>query len=430
MRAYACTLLFCAIVQAHALDLKEQAAQALERKDAPAAAQLLSQAVAQEPHNFSLLMQLATAHFLSHQYEKAATYFGQAVAHNPRHIQALFNCATAHSKCGHFQTALSFYEKVFEQYQAENVKNVLYKMYIRCRKWHKAQAIRPPQLWWYTSSIYNKTIALDCCKPGNGLGDVIQFIRYAKRVSQAGAHVIVKAPEALHPLLQRASYINRLYGPEEELPHSDHLFDICIASLLAVSYEQFEMNAPQESYLTADPYLVSEWKKRLAQDSNYKIGLCWKSNVVRDRFTGAIMPSPRSVPLEALATLADHRCSFYSLHKQSQTVEGPLAITQFCNDFDESHGRFMDTAALIANMDLIITVDTSIAHLAGALGKPVYLLLSCESDYRWFTDTNSTPLYPNMRLFRQTTFGEWDTVITRIARDLSALTPTAHTQSC
>ena len=399
-------------------DYTQQAAAAMQKKQPQLALQFLRKAEQEAPNDLNVLLQLATTHFVMYDYPTAASYYERALALNAGHINAHYNCAMAHSKYGNFARALEQYETVYQKLHNEKVKGHLFKLYIRCKKWDKAYSLQPPELWWYTENIYGATILLDIDKPGNGFGDGIQFIRYAQTLKQAGAIVFVKAPNPLVPLLKRCAYIDQVFAKDEAIPAYDTVYTICIASLLLRTKDQIMMRTPQRPYLSANPELIEFWSKEIHANSNFKIGLCWQSNVVQDSFSGKIMPSPRSISLEELSPLADTDSTFYSLQKVNEPTTPPFPLTQFTQDFDESHGRFMDTAALIMNMDLIITVDTSIAHLAGALGKPVWLLLSCESDYRWFTDTDISPLYPDMKLFRQQAYGDWKPVITSMKKAL------------
>ena len=402
----------------HAQNYTHQASVAIQEKNGDAAIVLLKKALQENPSDSIALLQMATVQFLTHHYETAAHYYEKAIELNPSNANARYNCATAYSRCGNFSRALTLYEHVYEQLQDDKVRGVLFKMYVRCQQWDQAAQLQASSLWWYNQNIVDKTILLDCCKPGNGLGDVIQFIRYAQTLTQAGAHVIVKAPTPLHPLLNHCTFIQTLLGPDDTTPTHDYAYDICIASLLLTTKERIAMNAPQAAYLSADPELIELWSKNICKDDAFKIGICWNSNLVRDNFTGNITTSPRSISLQELAPLARPTVSFYSLQKASESHETPFHLQQYSHDFDDSHGRFMDTAALIMNMDLVITVDTSIAHLAGALGKEVWVLLSCESDYRWFTHSDFSPLYPNMKLFRQNGYRQWDHVIKKINEKL------------
>ncbi len=401
-----------------AQDYKQQAAAAMQKKQPQLALHFLHKAEQQTPNDQNVLLQLATTHFVMQAYTTAASYYERALLLTPGHISTHYNCAMTHSKYGNFARAIEQYETVYKKAHSEKVKGHLFKLYIRCKQWDKAYSLQPPALWWYNENIYGKTILLDIDKPGNGFGDGIQFIRYAQILKQAGATIFVKAPNPLVPLLKRCTYIDQVYAKDEAIPAYDTLYNICIASLLLHTKDQIMMRTPQRPYLSADPEFIDFWNKQTHPDSNFKIGLCWQSNLAQDPFNGKIMPSPRSISLEELAPLADKNITFYSLQKLAESTTPPFPLTQFTQDFDESHGRFMDTAALIMNMDLIITVDTSIAHLAGALGKPVWLLLSCESDYRWFTGTDISPLYPDMKLFRQQAYGDWQSVVASVKQAL------------
>ena len=402
----------------HGQEYRQKAAAALKQKDAVQALELLKKALEINPNDSSTILQVASTLFLTHHYELAAKFYEQAVELNPDHKNILYNCATAHSKYGNFSRALEQYEQVYCRFADDYTKGVLFKQYIRCQKWDNALKLQTPKLWWYNENIAGKTILLDCDKQGNGFGDVIQFIRYAQILQQAGAHVIVKTPAPLQSLLQRCPYIDQVVGPHEITPACDRQYDICIASLLLKMRDLIMMKAPQRPYLFADPELISFWKQRIPQNETLKVGLCWKSNLVRDHFTEEIVPSPRSISLEELTPLVHKNITLYSLHKLPEAIDAPFPLIQQQDDFDGSHGRFMDTAALMMNMDIIITVDTSIAHLAGALGKKVWLLLACESDYRWFTHSQRSTLYPDMHLFRQTAYGEWGPVIAIIQKKL------------
>lgn len=416
--AYA-LLLISACSFAH--EYTQEVSSALREKNAPLALTFLHKAKERNPQDVSVLLQIATILFLTHDYTQSAAYYERALELQPHHDNARYNCATAYRRSGDLMQALAQYEKVSQTNQTDQVKGALFKLYIRSKQWSKASAIQSPQLWWYDENICGKNILLDSDKPGNGLGDVIQFVGYAQALKQAGAHVIVKAPDPLHHLLKRCVCIDQLITKDDPLPAHDKKYDICIASLLLQNKDHIMMRTPQKPYLTANPELVTFWRNLISNNAQFKVGLCWRSNFVRDRFTEQIIPSPRSISLEALAPLADPAVAFYSLQKSPDPIEGPFAITHYSDDFDESHGRFMDTAALIMNMDVVITVDTSIAHLAGALGKPVWLLLSCEPDYRWFTDPKHSPLYPDVHLFRQRNYGDWTEVVTTIKQKLTEL---------
>jgi tetratricopeptide (TPR) repeat protein len=374
----------------------------------------LQEAYAYKPNDYSVLLQLATTYYVLHKYDQATRYYEELLKLNPGNINCRYNCATAYCKVGKFDKAQDHYEQALKRCADDSVKGSLFKLYLRNRHWKKAAEISPSSLWWYDDNIVGKTILLNIDQPGNGLGDGIQFMRYAQILSQAGAQVIVKAHKALAPLLSHTSYISKIIVNGDPIPSHDRSYNICIASLL-MTMKHRAIPPSQAQYLWADRALISLWHEALADNRKLKIGLCWLTNFVQELYSGKIVPSPRSVPLDAFAALAlIPSISFYSLQKTDGPVKAPFPLYQFQSDFDETHGRFMDTAAVMMNMDLIITVDTSIAHLAAALGKPVWILLPCESDYRWGTTENTVPFYPTARLFRQKNYGSWDSVIQEV----------------
>ena len=395
----------------------EQAAQAIKQKNGIAAKKLLVDAYVAFPTNTTIISQLASLYYLLQEYEQAALYFEKLVALSPDN-QTHYNLGATYCKLGRFTEAIKEYEPLMQQFPHEPIiSSALLKLYVRTKQFKKAEAIVKPNLCWFDENIYGKTILLDLDKEGNGFGDGIMFIRYARRLEQAGARIVVKAPKPLVPLLSRCPYIASVITKSDQTPPCDKEFGICIVSLMCKSKYRIAMNLPETPYLTADPALIAQWRQQLSRDTNFKVGLCWESNFVKNSFTGAIIPSPRAINLASLKPIALPGISFYSLQKKSGDAT-PFAITQFDGDFDESHGRFMDTAALIMNCDLIISVDTSIAHLAGALGKPTWLLLNCESDYRWFTQDSSCYWYSSMRLFRQQQFGNWAPVVAQVKAEL------------
>jgi hypothetical protein len=157
-------------------------------------------------------------------------------------------------------------------------------------------------------------------------------------------------------------------------------------------------------YLRAEPTLVEKWAARLGPDG-FKIGVCWRGSANPKADHG------RAVPLAALAPLAGSGARLISLQKFEGSTPDDLARAPWLelvgDDFDGGPDGFVDTAALMENLDLIVTGDTSIAHLAGALGRPVVVLLQAAADWRWFNDREDCPWYPTMRLFRQSRLGDW-----------------------
>ncbi len=399
----------------------QQASIALKEKNAGKTFDFLHKAYEIAPENDVVVLQLATVHYLLHEYDNASTYYLKHLEKHPTDLNTMYNLGLSYCKQGSFEKALPLFEKVIQQLPNDEIlKGTLLKIYLRSKRWEKAHQINPSRLWWYNENIYGKKIVLDLDKPGNGYGDSMQFVRYAQWLYQSGAYVIVKVQRPLVPLFSLCPYIHRIITDTDSLPSHDLYYSICIASLMQCMKDRTNLPLSQP-YLKADEKLEKLWQEKLIKDPNFKIGLCCESNLIKDLFSGQVMQSPRSIQLEELQPLSMPGISFYSLQKASKPINAPFILTQFGDDFDNSHGRFMDTAAVIKNCDLIITVDTSIAHLAGALGKPVWVLLTCESDYRWYTHITKSCWYPNMKLFRQQKIYDWSDVILQMQQKLSKI---------
>jgi len=266
---------------------------------------------------------------------------------------------------------------------------------------------RPPQ--WDGSDISGKTILLHA---EQGFGDAIQFIRYAPMVvQQRDATVYVECQPELVALFRNLPGVSRTIARGDTLPPFD-----CHCPLLSLP---FAFNTALQTipatgpYLTADPSLTQIWKRKLApHNDKLKIGLAWAGAAIhrKDR--------ERSLPPSVLSPLASGDRALISLQKGPSTAGIPDALPSLI-DFTSDLTDFADTAALIANLDLVICADTAVAHLAGALGKPVWLLIAYSPDWRWMLDRDDSPWYPTMKLFRQKSPGDWPEVISRVASELS-----------
>jgi tetratricopeptide (TPR) repeat protein len=265
------------------------------------------------------------------------------------------------------------------------------------------------QALWEGQPLDGRTILLHA---EQGFGDTIQFIRYAAQVKQRGGVVILECPRPLLSFLRTCARIDRLVGQGEELPTFDVQAPLLsLPGIFRTSLETIPADVP---YLFADPDLTGHWRQELGGIAGFKIGIAWQGNpkYQNDR--------DRSIPLGCFEPLA--RCSgvrLLSLQKgagagQLQNVADRFPVIDLGSRLDEAAGAFMDTAAVMISLDLVVTSDTSIAHLAGALGVPVWVALPFIPDWRWLLDRNDSPWYPTMRLFRQESRGDWQGVFQRI----------------
>lgn len=268
-------------------------------------------------------------------------------------------------------------------------------------------------LWLGNFSIDGKTILLHA---EQGLGDTLQFCRYAKTVSKLGAKVVLEVPRELMRLMSTLDGVNQLIEAGHALPPFD-----CHCPLLSLplACKTDLASIPSKTpYLFADPQASREWHERIAAPAQkcLKVGLVWaggnRPHVAELRKNDA----RRSITFERLAPILDvPNVRFFSLQKgpaarQLQHDDSHLDVIDYTEELDD----FADTAALVANLDLVISVDTSTAHLAGALDKPVWILNRFDTCWRWMLERTDTPWYAQAKLFRQPALGDWDSVIRNV----------------
>ena len=267
---------------------------------------------------------------------------------------------------------------------------------------------------WDGSPLNGRTIVL---YGEQGFGDKLQFMRYAPLVKARGGRVVVACNKLLMPILSRCAGIDEFVGlPGGKLPPYDVYSPLLsLPGLLGTTVETIPGEVP---YLFADPELVESWKEKLSRTSAFKIGIVWQGSTLNK---GGLS---RSIALKEFAPLGKvDGIQLYSLQRgfgseQIAEMSDRLQIDDFEGKLDENTGAFMDTAAVMRNLDLVITTDTSIGHLAGGLGVPVWVAIPFAPDWRWFRDREDTPWYPTMRLFRQPRIGDWKGVFERMADEL------------
>lgn len=258
----------------------------------------------------------------------------------------------------------------------------------------------PVPFWTGEADVRGRTILLHA---DEGLGDAIHMSRYVPLVEARGAGVILEVYPPLVRILSSLSPTIRMVARDDALPP----FDLhCPLGSLPRAFGTTLETIPREPYLHAAPDAVAAWAARLGRRNRPRIGIAWSGNPshVRDR--------ERSLAFERLSTLLEESVEFHCLQKEIRPADREaIAKDGRLHVWKEELGDFADTAALIANMDVVVSVDTSVAHLAAALGKPTWILLAKISDYRWLLDRTDSPWYPSARLFRQPSRGDWGPVI-------------------
>lgn len=331
---------------------------------------------------------------------EALENYNRAIAINPHLPVGLWNKALLQLANGRFDEGWPLYEARW------NVAALGKKH--RCGD-------QPP--WLGGDDISGKTILLHA---EQGYGDTLQFCRYTTKVKALGAHVILGVPEGLRMLMQSLDGVDQVIG-DGPLPKYDvH----CPLLSLPFAFGTTEQSIPASiPYLCADKAKAEAWRGRLGKGKGPKIGLAWfgQTTHTNDR--------NRSLPLAQLKPLFDDPYMFFSLQQDTRPTDKPALeeLKNLVHFGREALIDFSETAALISNLDLVISVDTAVAHLAGALGKPVLLLVPYVSDWRWMRHRSDTPWYPTATLLRQERLGDWGPVVEQTKRHLvSQLAPTSH----
>ena len=266
-----------------------------------------------------------------------------------------------------------------------------------------------PQPVWSGQPLMGKTLLL---WSEQGFGDMLQFFRYVAIAKQLGARVILEVQSPLVSLLAAQNIADGVYAAGDPLPAFD--FHLALMSMPRVMRTTVHTVPSRKSYLQAPTDRAQYWAARLPKDGNRKIGIAWagRPEHPNDR--------RRSMLPTLLMALAQPGITYVTVQPRPKNIVTPsLPLLDFGSELSD----FADTASLLSQLDLLITVDTSVAHLAGALGIPVWLLLPFSPDWRWLMHRKDTPWYPSMRLFRQPQLGDWPAVIQRIANELNQPQP-------
>lgn len=339
-----------------------------------------------EPENGAAWTNLGNAWLACNRTDTAIDCYRQTLKHSPGDAAAEWNLGIVSLLRGDFGPGWAGYERRFD---------------VKDAKARRHQEIRQ----WRGEPLDGKTLLFHA---EQGLGDTLQFIRYAPVFAARGARVVVECQPALLPLLEGFAGVDEwLASPVGAVPAADyqlpmmsapHREETALATIPSV-----------DGYLQAPAEAVARWARWLgARGAKRRVGVCWAGNPHHKNDRN------RSVMPELLAELAGvEGVEWVSLQKGHPAPE-TLAMRNAARELRD----FGDTAGLIANLDLVISVDTSVAHLAGALGKPVWVLLPFAPDWRWMLDREDSPWYRKARLFRQTKMGDWGTVLQRVAREV------------
>lgn len=390
-------------------------------------AEMATRALALDPASVEALSNRGAALRSLDRPAEALADYERAIAISPSHAQAHTNRGVALAALNRFADAEAAYDRALELAPGEaraRFNRALARLVqgdlaggfedLEAR-WTGSDTQRgdrgfaAPQ--WRGEDIAGRTILLHA---EQGLGDTIQFARYAPQVSRRGATVVLEAHAALVPLLAQLEGIARIVERGAPLPPFDiHCPLMSLPLAFGTTLGTIPANVP---YLHAPKEHLGRWLARLGARRRPRVGIAWSGNpslrndrnrsIALERF-GRI----RALPLELVALQKDVRPS------EAAALAGEFPIAAFADELAD----FRDTAALVELMDLVVTVDTAIAHLAGAMAKPAWLLLPFSPDWRWLLGRSDSPWYPTMRLWRQPRPGDWDTVLAEVAAELATL---------
>jgi tetratricopeptide (TPR) repeat protein/ADP-heptose:LPS heptosyltransferase len=418
---------------AYAFHVRGRALETLKRFDESLADS--RQACALDPDNAAMSVNVGYALMLLGRYEEALPWFDRALQLQPDHVTALINKAQSLTQIRRFDEAFAIYDQV-KAIDPDNV-DVQWNLSLvhlllgdfeagwaeREVRWRRPQlsgtALYPKftqPMWLGEGDIDGKTVLIYA---DEGFGDTLQFARYLPMLAARGARVILVVDGPLYPLFSQMSGVSQCISKlSGKLPAFDVHCPIC--SLPLVFKTRLDNIPPSASYLPrpADGR-VQAWQDRLGAHDRLRVGLVWSGNPAHadDR--------NRSIPLRALAPLLELDARFVSLQKDLRATD--KAVLDQCADLIDLTAHladFAETAALISCLDLVITVDTSVAHLSATLDRPTWILLPYRPDFRWLLDRDDSPWYPTVRLFRQTAPRDWTTVIGRVREALIELVET------
>ena len=339
-----------------------------------------------------------------HRIDEALKSFDLSISINPQYAQAYWNKAITLLLDGQYEKGWQLFEWGWAAKQ-------------RGSRRHMHQP-----LWTGLQPLKNKTILLHA---EQGYGDAIQFCRYSKSVTALGAKVVLEVPSPLVELCQTLEGVHAVIATGQPLPDIDYQ---CPLMTLPMALKTTLANIPKEAaYLKADATKSTYWKNKLSTYTHKKVGLVWNGGFRPHQPELWLLNSERNITLEGLAQALQHsNVEFFSLQKgdpaesEIRGREKELWPQGNFHNFTDELKTFADTAALIEQLDLVISVDTSTAHLAAAMGKPVWLLNRADGCWRWLIDMDHSPWYPSVRIYRQGQDRNWDTVAQQISLDLEA----------
>jgi tetratricopeptide (TPR) repeat protein len=350
--------------------------------------------LALEPKNINALYNRANVLCELRRYDESFAAFAATLAQDPAHAGAHWNEGLAKLLLGDFDTGWKKYE---------------WRWLTDSQKHQRRDFAQP--LWLGNGPLAGKTILVHA---EQGYGDTLQFVRYLPRLAALGAKVVLEVQPNLYPLLAGVKGASQVVPKGGALPNFDvHCPMMSLPLALKTSLDSIPTNIP---YLEAPNERLAKWRGRLSPKRGLRAAFAWAGSATHKR------DHARSIPLAKLQTLFKNNDEIEWLSVQRDLRDGDAEILKahaHVQQLGSALNDFGDTAAVLSLADLVITVDTAVAHLAGALGRPVWVLLPFSPDFRWLLNREDSPWYPSARLFRQHSMGDWDSVIARVQESIS-----------
>ena len=376
------------------IDLIEQGNQARAAYNYDQALKCYAQVLVEDPNNFAAFNNYGNVLREMGYPERAIPFLEYSRTLDPTNVTAEFNLAVAHLLKGDYEKGWPLYES---RWRYEHLSGL------------KPNFAQPE---WRGQDLKGRTILV---LGEQGLGDQIQFVRFVLNFVQMGAKVKLHVNESLKPLFNRSPDIIFQCTTEGDVVGD---FDYWVMMMdvpgrLGITVKNIPTHL---QYIVPDQNQVKQWQERLGPKTKMRIGICWSGR--KDSW----LNQHKSMPVETMAALVARHPEYqwFSLQVDATEQEQEIISAAGAVCLRGQIKDFTDTGSLIQHMDLIISVDTSVAHMSGAMGRPTWIPLNAFGPcWRWLLNTDSSPWYPSVRLFRQPTYGQWDPVIEKIEKFLS-----------
>jgi hypothetical protein len=407
--------------------LLDQSALAWQKSDVEEVLRLTKEVISLDPNHHAAYSNLGTALWASGKPDEAEINFKKSLSIKPDYMEALLNMGTLCHDRGALDEASEYYDKA-HKLRPFNADLNWRKSIIALAKGDYVNGWKLYEEGLGVSTIRGKLLEFKSAPwVGNacnhllicheqGFGDTLQFIRYAQLCKTRALKVYVLCPKELHKIISSCPWVDGVMETAHDGDFEEYVYTLSLPHLFKTELSTIPNAIP---YFAPSQEAISKWVPRFEGVDKMKVGIVWAGNPRKEQVRFRVIDAKRSMNLEKMSKLFDIPVQFYSLQKgeaEKQAAQFPN-IVNFMGEVSD----FDDTAAIIANLDLVISVDTSVVHLTGALGKPVWVLSRKDACWRWLENRVDSPWYPTAKIYGQPNVGDWDSVIEAIHTDLGRL---------